>query len=179
MAKELFWATRGNGAFLRGQDGITHPISASSTKTIEHAVISMDPGYGRDSSGVRKFCDIQSEILLRGVRNIRVLGSTGLNMAYVACGRLDAAFEEGSWKSNRGPKIWDFAAGMLLIEEAGGKTHDISSEGANTNPIVDLNSPIDLMGRSFFCASTSELACKVLDAISHGRSKWEDSMINS
>ena len=49
----------------------------------------MDPGYGRDISGVRKFCTIQSENLLHGVRNIRVLGSTGLNMAYVASGRLD------------------------------------------------------------------------------------------
>ena len=133
----------------------------------------MDPGYGRDPATVRRFCAVQSTLLLQRVRNIRVFGCTGLNMAYVACGRLDAAFEEGSWESNTGPKIWDFAAGNLLLVEAGGVTRDISSPSDSTNSVVneERDSPLDLMQRSFFCASTDSLANEILDVIAEGRSK--------
>jgi fructose-1,6-bisphosphatase/inositol monophosphatase family enzyme len=87
-------------------------------------------------------------------------------MAYVACGRLDAGFEEGSWESLQGPKIWDFAAGKLLISEAGGLTRDI--EGSLLDTIDER--PLDLMKRSFFCASTPSLANEILQAIARGRS---------
>jgi fructose-1,6-bisphosphatase/inositol monophosphatase family enzyme len=163
LADELFYAIKGNGAFLQsGKDGTAQPIHVSTTDSIPRSVVSMDPGYGRDPVGVNKFLSIQKCILLKGVRNIRVLGSTGLNMAYVACGRLDAAFEEGSWNGNRGPKIWDFAAGKLLIEEAGGITTNI--EG-----IVPTTEPIELMGRSFFCAATPALATELMKSIKEGR----------
>lgn len=68
----------------------------------------MDPGYERDPEAVQRFCAIQGSILSRSVRNLRVIGCTGLNMAYVACGRLDGGFEEGSWNPNRGPKVRPF-----------------------------------------------------------------------
>ncbi|CAE8685132.1 unnamed protein product [Polarella glacialis] len=163
MADELFWATRGGGAFLRGRAAsVPSPIHVSETKCLQQAVISMDPGYGRDAEAVARFCASQSAILRRSVRNIRVLGSTGLNMAYVACGRLDAGFEDGSWDTNLGPKIWDFAAGKLLVEEAGGISRDLS---------VDLSSrrPLDLLQRCFFCASSESLAEELLEAIAEGR----------
>merc|ERR1712203_214157 len=101
-------------------------------------------------------------ILRQGVRNIRVVGSTGLNLAYVACGRLDACFEEGSWDGNLGPKIWDFAAGRLLIEEAGGLTRDVTLKSPT-------GSRLDLMGRSQFCAATENLASELFAAINEGR----------
>jgi myo-inositol-1(or 4)-monophosphatase len=47
------------------------------------------------------------------VRKCRVLGSAALDMAYVACGRLDAYIEQGI-------SLWDIAAGWLLVENAGG-----------------------------------------------------------
>merc|ERR1719440_676676 len=118
----------------------------------------MDPGYGRDEVAVQTFSTVQSKILLRGVRNIRVMGSTGLNMAYSACGRLDAGFEQGSWDENLGPKIWDFSAGKLLVEEAGGVTRDLSGD-------VPTASPLDLLGRSFFAAATESLATELQEAI--------------
>lgn len=163
MADELFWATRGGGAFVHSR-GCSEPLAmrTSSTASIPQAVISMDPGYGRDDAAVAAFTAVQGVILRRGVRNIRVLGSTGLNMAYVACGRFDAAFEEGSWQSGRGPKIWDFSAGRLLVEEAGGVTRDIGAEQLPTE------APLDLMGRSFFCAGTASLASEVLETINEG-----------
>jgi len=48
------------------------------------------------------------------VRKCRMLGSAALDMAYVACGRLDAYIEQGI-------SLWDIAAGWLLVESAGGQ----------------------------------------------------------
>src|SRR6266513_3844395 len=50
--------------------------------------------------------------MIRRVRKCRLLGSAALDMAYVACGRLDAYIEQGI-------SVWDIAAGWLLIETAG------------------------------------------------------------
>lgn len=164
MADELFFATRGGGAFLQGRQTGNKPIPihVSSTETIDRAVVSMDPGYGRGAVEVSRFTAIQSAILRRKVRGLKVLGSTGLNMAYVACGRLDAGFEEGSWEHNLGPKIWDFAAGKLMIKEAGGLTSDISGSIPTTNSL-------DLLGRSWFAAATEALAGELFSAIIEGR----------
>merc|ERR1712032_1087425 len=82
-------------------------------------------------------------------------------MAYVACGRLDAAFQKGSW-GTWGPKIWDFAAGRLLVEEAGGQTRDISG-------VLPTEQPLDLLGRSQFCGATKPLIDEMLEAIIEGR----------
>ena len=60
-------------------------------------------------------------------------------------------------------QIWDFAAGSLLIEEAGGLTRDLESN--------DKEAPLDLMKRSFFCAANLDLANEILEAIAEGRSK--------
>src|SRR5213596_1824408 len=51
--------------------------------------------------------------MIRRVRKCRLLGSAALDMAYVACGRLDAYIEQGI-------SLWDIAAGWLLVENAGG-----------------------------------------------------------
>ena len=50
-------------------------------------------------------------------RGMRRIGAAALDLAYVACGRLDAFWE-------RGLNSWDFAAGMVLIREAGGYISD-------------------------------------------------------
>lgn len=164
-ADELFFAVKGRGAFLRMGNNEAVPIHVSKTTIIPNAVISMDPGYGRDEGAVARFCAMQTSILTRSVRNIRVVGCTGLNMAWIACGRLDGGFEEGSWEHNRGPKIWDFAAGRLLVEEAGGVTRDLERSPG------DDDAPLNLMGRSFFCAANAELAEEIMQCIMEGRSK--------
>ena len=165
-ADELFYAVKGKGSFLKsGKADEPVPIHVSSTTTISKAVISMDPGYGRDSEAVGRYCAIQSAILSRSIRNIRVIGCTGLNMAWCACGRLDGGFEEGSWEHNRGPKIWDFSAGRLLVEEAGGITRDLECSSSS-----DTDVPLDLMKRSFFCAANVDLARCLMQCISEGRS---------
>lgn len=161
-ADELFYAIKGRGSFLQTHNGSKETkINVSSTKSIRQAVISMDPGYGREKESATKFCNLQATILTLGVRNIRIFGVTGLNMAYVACGRLDAAFEQGSWDVGIGPKIWDFSPGKLLIEEAGGITRDIEAE----NLIDESNTGLDVIKRSFFCAATTELGNELLQVI--------------
>ena len=105
-------------------------------------------------------------------------------MAYVACGRLDGGFEEGSWLTNCGPKLWDFAPGKLLIEEAGGITKDIEQQQQQDEEEGDLgtsssssssssSTSLDLMKRSFFCAATPQLAKEMLSGITQGRSKLQ------
>ena len=128
----------------------------------------MDPGYGRDEFQVTRYCALQAAFLKRGVRNLRVMGSTGLVMAPVAAGRFDAALEEGSWTTGLGPKIWDFAAGKLLVEEAGGLTRDLEEEQGDLLATAD-RAPLDLEKRSFFCASTPELAEELLTIVAMAR----------
>ena len=52
--------------------------------------------------------------MVHRVRKCRMLGSAALDLAYVACGRLDAYIEQGI-------SLWDIAAGWLLVESAGGR----------------------------------------------------------
>lgn len=158
MSGEIFWAVKGKGAYMKNCDNIVHPISVSGTTSLQQAVISMDAGYGRGEEAVQKYISVQKAILLKRVRHVRVFGSCGLTMAYVACGRLDAAFEEGSWELNCGPKIWDFSAGKLLVEEAGGVTRDVTGR-------ISKENELDLMQRSVFVAGSSELAKDLLDTI--------------
>ena len=173
-ADELFWAVEGEGAHLVDRDGRTTRMRASNTSAMKQALVAMDPGYGRSDLAVRRYAAVQGGLLSRGVRGVRVLGCTGLAMAYVACDRLDAAFEEGSWRTGRGPKVWDFAPGALLVREAGGVTVDVATnddddDGAEADaaPPLTLSErpPLDLRGRSFFCAATPALAAEVLAAM--------------
>jgi fructose-1,6-bisphosphatase/inositol monophosphatase family enzyme len=61
--------------------------------------------------------------LLPKVRDLRRAGAAALDLAYVACGRVDAFYE-------RGLKRWDEAAGRLLVQEAGGVVSDLKGEPA-------------------------------------------------
>jgi inositol-phosphate phosphatase/L-galactose 1-phosphate phosphatase len=110
----------------------------------------MECGYHRDPVTVAKLTGAMSGIMAKGVRSLRMAGATGLNMTAIACGKTDCYFEEGSWERNSGPKIWDFAGGKLIVEEAGGVVLDPSGE------------LFSLMGRSALAAATKELADEVV-----------------
>ncbi len=64
----------------------------------------------------------EAAALMPQVAGLRRLGAAALDLAYVACGRLDAFWE-------RGLNSWDIAAGMVLIREAGGYISD--ADGGN------------------------------------------------
>jgi myo-inositol-1(or 4)-monophosphatase len=104
---ELFFAEKGKGAFLNDK-----PIRVSKTKTLEHALLST--GFPYD---IREHADEYlttfKEFLL-ATQGIRRAGAAALDLCYVACGRFDAYYEKNL-------QAWDKAAGMLIVEEAGGK----------------------------------------------------------
>ncbi len=107
LRDELFEASRGGGASLNGQ-----PIRVSKTDRMERALIATGFPY-----------DIRERVpatlarlgrLLGIVQGLRRGGSAALDLAYVACGRLDGFYEENL-------KPWDTAAGLLIVTEAGGR----------------------------------------------------------
>jgi myo-inositol-1(or 4)-monophosphatase len=109
LRDEMFSAERGKGAWLNGKR-----ISVSKTKTLQESLTATGfPSKKRhDSPNIHFY----QEVTLRS-HGVRRAGSAGLDLAYVACGRLD-----GFWEFNLNP--WDTSAGVLLVEEAGGSvTH--------------------------------------------------------
>ena len=64
--------------------------------------------------------------VMKRVRDIRRLGSAALDFAWVACGRFDGFWEFGIYP-------WDVAAGLLLVEEAGGLTADLNTSPAGVD----------------------------------------------
>jgi myo-inositol-1(or 4)-monophosphatase len=105
LRDEMFSAERGKGAFLNGK-----AIHVSKTRTLAESLTATGfPSHKRHSSPNMHF---YQAITLRS-HGVRRAGSAGLDLAYVACGRLD-----GFWEFNLNP--WDTSAGVLLVEEAGG-----------------------------------------------------------
>ena len=106
MMDELFVAEKGGIPTLNGK-----PIRVSSRAKLAEAMVTVGFSKNKESidAGMRRF-----GTLLTQVRKTRMLGSAALGMAYVACGRLDAYIEEVI-------SLWDVAAGILLVETAGGR----------------------------------------------------------
>lgn len=103
---ELFHAVKGQGAFLDAM-----PISVSKVTELSYSLLVTGFAYDRrenPDNNFSEFCQLTQ--LSQGVRR---MGSAALDLAYVAAGRFD-----GYWE--RGLKPWDVAAGILLVEEAGG-----------------------------------------------------------
>jgi myo-inositol-1(or 4)-monophosphatase len=113
LRDELYAAERGRGALLNGK-----PMQVSSTPELAEALIATGfPSRKRHESPNIHF---YHEFTLRS-HGVRRAGSAALDLAYVAAGRLDAF-----WEFNLNP--WDIAAGILLIEEAGGRVTDFSGK---------------------------------------------------
>lgn len=111
LRDELFTAQRGRGAQLNGKK-----LHVSRTAHLAEALLATGfPSRKRHASPNIHF---YHEFTLRS-HGVRRAGSAALDLAYVACGRLDAF-----WEFNLNP--WDTAAGLLLIDEAGGHTTDFS-----------------------------------------------------
>ena len=105
LRDEMFLTERGKGAWLNGRR-----ISVSKTPHLQEALTATGfPSHKRHGSPNVHF---YQEFTLRS-HGVRRAGSAALDMAYVACGRLD-----GFWEFKLNP--WDTSAGYLLVEEAGG-----------------------------------------------------------
>ena len=121
---EMFVAVKGKGAFLNGK-----PIHVSEAKTLSESLVTIgtSPYYHELADWIFK---VFKEVFL-SCQDIRHLGSAALDMAYVACGRVDAFFEAIL-------QPWDFAAAKLLIEEAGGKVTDFSGNDIPTGEPAEI-----------------------------------------
>jgi len=108
---EMFTAVKGSGAFLNGTS-----ISVSEARSLQEAIIATGFYYDRDLM-MRKTLETIEKLFEANIHGIRRFGSAALDLCWVACGRFDAYFE---YKLSP----WDFAAGMLILEEAGGKCTD-------------------------------------------------------
>jgi myo-inositol-1(or 4)-monophosphatase len=107
---ELFAAERGGGATLNG-----NPIRVREAASLDRALIAT--GFGYDADRRARQAEVVRQVL-PAVRDIRRAGAAALDLAWVAAGRLD-----GYWE--RGLQRWDWAAGRLLVEEAGGEVRDL------------------------------------------------------
>ncbi len=115
VSGELFSAQRGGGVWCNSQ-----PIAVSSVPELSKSVIVTGFYYERESLMVRTL-DSMRELLLANIQGIRRTGAASLDLCYVACGRFDGYFEYRL-------SPWDFAAGMLIVMEAGGVCVDRDGE---------------------------------------------------
>ena len=105
---EIFYARKGKGAYLIEADGTRFKIKVSETDRLEQA-------FGIIEAGHKNIELIKwANHLVPKIKKFRVLGSTALNLAYVAAGRIDFKLIAHIWTH-------DIGAGMLLVKEAGGK----------------------------------------------------------
>jgi myo-inositol-1(or 4)-monophosphatase len=102
---ETFAASRGGGATMNGR-----PIQVSDVAELSTAMIGTGFSYDSEARGKQARLLLG---LLPEVRDIRRAGSAAIDLAWLACGRLDGFYEAPM-------KPWDRAAGELLVTEAGG-----------------------------------------------------------
>ena len=102
IKNEIFYAEKNSGSFFNNQR-----IRVSKKNDLEECL------FATNHLGA-KYSDL----------NLRYTGCAALDLAYVGCGRLDGFFHN---KIN----IWDIAAGILIVNEAGGKVNDINKFGFN------------------------------------------------
>ena len=114
MRRELFTAMRGGGAFLNGRR-----IRVSSVRRLARSLVST--GFSssfltRDEPYLGWFRAVQ-----RRSHGVRRVGSTVWCLAAVAAGRMEGFYERDLWP-------WDIAAGMLIVEEAGGRVTNLDGQ---------------------------------------------------
>ena len=114
---EIFYGEKNVGSFLNN-----HRIRVSKRKNLDHCL------FASGNKKLDNFTDL----------NIRKSGSAALDIAYVACGRYEGYFQNNL-------SIWDIAAGIVILKEAGGVINEININDQNhlkiiaTNPYINEN----------------------------------------
>ena len=135
LANECFSAAAGQGAFCAGK---RLRVSAAHDVSQALVAIGLPTGVRADSKEIRTMTN-----LITRSQGMRRMGSTALNLSYVAAGRLDACWCTGA-------KAWDVAAGVLLVREAGGQVS--AADGGR----LDIDRP------DFLASATLELHQQLL-----------------
>ena len=105
LRNELFTAERGSGTWLNGSRQ-----KVSTRSTLAEAVLAV--GFAKSQDSIDHCLELY-KVYGSQARKLRAMGSAALDLAYVATSRLDAYIEQGV-------NLWDIAAGIVLVEEAGG-----------------------------------------------------------
>lgn len=111
---ELFTAVRGSGLRVNGA-----PAGVSATASLDDALVGTGFPF-RAYEHLDAFLAVMRRFMTE-TRGLRRPGSAAVDLAHVACGRFDAFFETGLHP-------WDVAAGLLLIEEGGGRVTDLDGQ---------------------------------------------------
>lgn len=118
---EMFTAVRGGGAFLNGA-----PIQCNSAIDLSQALVCTGFSYSPAQRTVQAQRVAQ---MIHLVRDIRRFGAAAIDLCYVACGRLDAYFEENLFP-------WDFVAGELIAREAGCRSGNFHGQAVSPAQVL-------------------------------------------
>jgi myo-inositol-1(or 4)-monophosphatase len=130
VKNELWQAIRGEPALLNGQ-----PISVSAHTDLSQSIVSV--GFSKTEAGIKAGISIFQKLVSQA-RKCRMMGSAALDMAYVASGRYDAYIE-------RSVNLWDIAAGIVILESAGGKVvMEPSSIAENKIAVTATNGKLNI-----------------------------------
>lgn len=118
---ETFAAARGAGAALDGR-----PLRVNDPASLAQALVATEFSYTVESR--RRQLEVLGRVLL-AARDIRSTGSSALDLCWTAAGRFDAFYEDEL-------KRWDWAAGRLILEEAGGRTAPLGTGVRGAGPTL-------------------------------------------
>ena len=122
---EHYVAVTGGGAWRVHNDEPTR-LAVRSCPRLSMALVAT--GFGYDARRRRAQGELVADVV-GVVRDIRRHGAAALDLAWVACGRLDAYYE-------RGLQPWDLAAGALIAQEAGARVHPLTPERGTDGTMV-------------------------------------------
>jgi len=129
LLDDEFCAAIGHGTTRNGR-----PVRVNRMDDLSSALVAT--GFGYDPGRRRRQAEALVSIIGH-IGDIRRCGGAATDLASVACGRVDAYFE-------RGLSPWDFAAGAVLVTEAGGRVTDL--EGRPTSGGMVVAAPVELHG---------------------------------
>ncbi len=128
---ETYVAERGGGAWVSAGGAPFVRLAVSEAETLPTSLLGTGFAGGRlsprDADLVLRF--------IRAARGVRNLGAAAIHLAYVAAGRLEAYWEPGL-------NLWDLAAGVLLVEEAGGRISDMDGSPLHSGNVLATNGRI-------------------------------------
>jgi myo-inositol-1(or 4)-monophosphatase len=130
LRDEIYWAERDQGAWCNGE-----PARVSATSRLRDALVATGFAYKRATltdNNLAQFANVMPR-----VQGVRRAGAAVVDLAHLAAGRLDAY-----WEMHLQP--WDWAAGWLLVKEAGGVVTNMSGEpwGLGMNNLAASNGPL-------------------------------------
>jgi len=137
---ELFFAEKTKGAFLNGKR-----INVNSASNLSETIIITGFYYNRSESMVETLEKIK-QFFFRNILGLRRFGAASLDLCNIACGRAG-----GYWEFELNP--WDFCAGKLIVEEAGGKISD--RYGKN----------VDIYKKSYIVASNKKIHNEMVEIL--------------